>query len=132
MNNYTNICGCGGHIGWQTDGSYRCEQCRICYPIPVNERGVWGGTPEMADEALKLLKSTAQGALVMSERDKKAMHGAMKTIGMLNSMILSGEQHTKQSRETMENAIVDLLHAMQFKTEEPKNGATLGAATHLI
>ena len=79
------------------------------------------------EELLGLVKSTAQGALVASERDKNAMKKAMETIGLLNSMILSGEQHTEVSRKTMEGAIVDLLHAMQFKEDAPKNGATLGA-----
>jgi len=84
---------------------------------------------DKVDEALGLVKSTAKGALVASERDKNAMHKAMEAIGLLNSMVLSGEQHTEQSRKQMEGAIVDLLHAMQFKYEELKNGATLGAVS---
>lgn len=82
---------------------------------------------DKVSEALGLVKSTAKGALVASERDGQAMKKAMETIGLLNSMVLSGEQHTETSRKTMEGAIVDLLHAMQFKADAPKNGASLGA-----
>ncbi len=77
-------------------------------------------------ELLNIVKSTAQGALAISERDKNAMKKAMETIGLLHSMILSGEQHTEWSRKTMEEAVSALLHAMQFKSEEPKSGASLG------
>jgi len=83
------------------------------------------------EELLSTVKSTANGSLVASERDKNAMQKAMKTIGLLNSMILSGEEHSETSRKMMEDAIVDILHASQFKVEESKNGATLVAATHL-
>lgn len=78
------------------------------------------------DELLDFATATAKGALVASERDKKAMKKALETIGLLNSMIQGGEQHSEQSRKMMEDAVVDLLHALQFKEEEPKSGAALG------
>ena len=81
------------------------------------------------EELLTLVKSTAKGALVASERDKNAMKKAMEAIGLLNSMVAGGEEHSEKSRKLVEGAVVDLLHAMQFKSEEPKNGATLGAAS---
>lgn len=79
------------------------------------------------DEALGLVKSTAKGALVASERDKNAMKKAMEAIGLLNSMIAGGEEHSEKSREVVEGAVVDLLHAMQFKAQDSNNGASLGA-----
>lgn len=116
------------------------DDCLFCYPEPIGRKHENGCTisrllgyckelekkQSMVDEALGIVKSTAKGALVASERDKNAMKKAMETIGLLNSMILSGEQHTDTTRKTMEGAIVDLLHAMQFKADTPKNGAGLG------
>lgn len=81
---------------------------------------------DKVNETLGLLKSTAKGALVASERDKNAMHKAMEAIGLLNSMVAGGEDHSETSKKLVEGAVVDLLHAMQFKADAPKNGAGLG------
>ena len=80
---------------------------------------------DFIDEALGLVRSTAKGALVASERDKNAMQKAMKAIGLLNSMVAGGEEHSETSKKLVEGAVVDLLHAMQFKVEETKNGSQL-------
>lgn len=116
------------------DKPLETDHCTVCnsYMHEIESRQLGRCTlcrNEKMGELAKLVKSTAQGALVASERDKNAMKKAMEAIGLLNSMILSGEQHTETSRTIMEGAIVDLLHAMQFKAEEPENGATLGAAS---
>jgi len=79
------------------------------------------------DEVLGLVKSTAKGALVANERDKNAMKKAMEAIGLLNSMVAGGEEHSETSRKLVEGAVVDLLHAMQFKVEETKNGSQLSS-----
>lgn len=78
------------------------------------------------EELLAMVKSTAKGALVASERDKNAMKKAMEAIGLLNSMLAGGEEHSETSKKLVEGAVVDLLHAMQFKADAPRNGAGLG------
>lgn len=79
------------------------------------------------EELLSLVKSTAKGALVASARDKNAMKKAMEAIGLLNSMVAGGEEHSETSKTFVEEAVAELLHAMQFKAEEPMNGSTLSA-----
>lgn len=80
---------------------------------------------EEKEELLSLVKSTAKGALVASERDKNAMKKAMEAIGLLNSMVAGGEDHSETSRKLVEGAVVDLLHAMQFKAEPPTESGAL-------
>jgi hypothetical protein len=120
---------------------YEADDCLFCYPEPIGRRHE-NGCPisrllgyckemekkqSMVDEALGLVKSTAKGALVASERDKNAMKKAMEAIGLLNSMVEGGEKHSDVSKKKVEEAVVDLLHAMQFKAEKPKGGSQLSS-----
>lgn len=78
------------------------------------------------EELLSIVKSIAKGGLVASERDKNAMKKAMEAIGLLNSMVEGGEKHSETSKKVVEGAVVDLLHALQFKVDTPNNGAGIG------
>lgn len=82
---------------------------------------------DKVNEVLGTLRSTAKGALVASERDKNAMKKAMEAIGLLHSLVLAKEIHSSKSEQIVLEAVGLLHDAMKFKSEEPKNGAALGA-----
>lgn len=57
-----------------------------------------------------LMKKSSSGKSKLSDEQKKAIRSIKlvnirQTLGLLNSMVLSGEQHSKQSVQMVENAI---------------------------